>query len=192
MQMSEPRPLFGGLFAPRPMSRIEYGQGETIVHLRVPRSLLVIFTHLLILVAGGAGSLFVGLMMSVGTGDPAFYRVWLTLWTAGLIFVVVRLLWFLFGRERLIARNSGLTLARSILFLPWNKTYATNDVGQMRYIADDPARSVRINNRRIPQSALGITANGHELKLAHGISQAEAKGVIDALKQRLVPQGRRR
>ncbi len=192
MQMSEPKPLFGGLFAPRPMARIEYGQGETTIHLRVPRNFLVIFTHALILVVGGAGSLFVALMMSAGAGDPAFYRVWLTLWTAALVFVVVRLLWFLFGRERLIARNSGLMLARSILFVPWNKTYATNDVGPMRFIADDPTRSVRINNRRIPQSAIGITANGHELKLAHGISEAEAKSVIEALKQRLVPQGRRR
>lgn len=190
--MSEPRPMFAGLMAPRPRSRIEYGQGETTIHLRVPRNLGSILFQVFFLVIGGAAALFVTLLISAGSGEPAFLQIWMVGWTFGLLFVLFRLLWTIFGREKLIARNEGLTIARSILFVPWKHFYSIDDVGRMRFIANDPARSVRINGRIIPQPAIGIIARGYEVKLAHGISEPEANQVIEALRQRLVPLGRRK
>lgn len=190
--MSEPRPMFAGILAPKPRSRIEYGQGDTTIHLRVQRNFASVFFLAFFLVTGGSAALFVALMMSAGSGEPAILQIWMVGWTFGLLFVLFRLCWTLFGQEKLIASNKGLTIARSILFVPWSHFFATTDVGRMRFIANDTARSVKFNGRIIPQPAIGIIAKGHEFKFAHGISEPEADRVIDAIKQRLVPVGRAR
>jgi hypothetical protein len=117
---------------------------------------------------------------------------WLVLWGLGGLVLVGILLRGLLGVESVVSRADGLTLVRRVLLFSRSTPMPAASISGMEWLADDPSRTVTINGRRIPQTALAIGAGARRFTCARGIGEAEALAVIAALRQRLVVSRRQR
>lgn len=169
---------------------IEYGQGETLIGLPMRGGPVRALGIALLLAFWSLGGLFAVALMAAGSISTVFFTAWITGWAAGFIALLIWLFWTLVGRETLVAVPTGLTRVRSILFFKTAQAFSAPEARQIAYLADDPARRVRFNGRRIPQSALVISGSGRTVRFAHGIGQAEAEEVVAAVRMRVVQQGR--
>ena len=130
--------------------------------------------------------------MAATSGSPQMLTIWLALWGFGGLFILWLLIWSIFGRESLIGRSDSLTVMRRLLFLSRPLVLPDGEIAAVRWLPDDPARSVRVNGRRIPQTAIEITAMGRRITCARAIGELEANTAIAAARQRLLTQSRRR
>lgn len=171
---------------------IDHQQGVTEVRLRRPRRWLNIVTIVPVTALWLLGAGFAALML--GVSDQTWFMVtWLTLWVLGGGVMLLALVLGAFTTETLLARSDGVTLLRRLLLLKLPTELPAGDVAELRWIADSPTRVVRVNGRRIPQTALEVPGNPHPVQFARGIGKPEAESVIAAIRQRLVvPRGRRR
>ena len=183
--------LAGGI-SPVRVEVIE-GQGVTEVIFRRSDRWKGAIKLLLLVPALLFGALFAGVLLAATSGSELMLTVWLVLWgLGGLIFVGLQL-WNTFGRESLIGRSDSLTLMRRLLFFSRPLVLSDGEITTIRWLSDDPARIVSVNGRRIPQTAIEITAAGRRTTCARGIGEADANTAIAAARQRLVIQsGRRR
>jgi len=161
-----------------------HGQGVTEVVFR-RRGVLWRAVRLVLVVAGLlAGGGFAALLLMVGD-QPLMLVLWLAIWGIvglGLIYIMV---WSSFGVEHLIAHRDRLAIKRRLLVLASTTELQATAISAIRWIADDPNRSVTINGRRVPQSAVEILSGATTQRLARGISAAEAQPALAAINQRL-------
>ena len=173
--------------------RIRYGQGVTTATVRSRGSILSVLTTLLMLGFWTFGGLFAGLMLMVEFDNGrsgAFFLIWLVAWVIAEAAMMVALLWQLFGRTVIAASSNGITVSRRILGIGPSRHYAPHDVSGFSYVFDDPRTTVKVNGRRIPQSALRVHANPHMFSVATGIPRDDADAMIQAFNQRLGRQAR--
>lgn len=169
-----------------------HGQGFTEVVFR-RRGLLWRLLRVVLFAAAWLFGLMLGvvLMAAGGNGPSWFFPVWLAAWGLGGLVFLVGFLWNALGVESLVARSESLTLMRRMLFLRSPLVVPANSIGDIRWMADDPSRAVRVNGRRIPQTGIEIVADDRTLRCATGLGQAEAATAIAELRQRLVIPKRR-
>lgn len=172
---------------------VTHAQGFTEVRFR-RRGVFFRLVWFVLFALGWAFGLFFGLaLLAAGTVEqPWFLPVWLTAWGLGGLFSLWLLLMNALVVESLIARLDRLTLLRRILVLRFPVEVPAAEIQDIRWVADDPARRVRHNGRRIPQTCLEIVSDSRNLRCADGIGQAEAQAAIIAIRQRLVTSRRRR
>jgi len=169
-----------------------HGQGFTEVVFRRRGVLFRLVRLVLFAAAWLFGLLFGIILMGAGGGDNAWILpIWLTVWgLVGLVFFV-GLLWSALGVESLIARSGSLTLMRRLAILRTPFVSPADSISDIRWVADNPRRMVRINGRRIPQTGIEIVSNGRAIICAEGIGEPEAASAIAELRQRLVIPKRR-
>lgn len=138
------------------------------------------------------GGLFAVALLGTGSDNTLFLSAWLALWIPGGLIVGMLMLWGLLGVESLIARSDSLTIMRRLLVFKRPIELPAATVTSVRWVADDPSRRVRVNNRIVPQPFLEISCDGRQVKCARLISEAEADLAIAAVKQRLAVSWRRR
>lgn len=175
--------LAGGVSRVR--ADISHGQGFTeIVFRRSGRwkAALLLGVALLWLLGGG----FAMLLLAASAGEKPMLVIWLALWGPGGFIMLMLLLWRLVGREALVVRSESLALTRSVAFLRLGRAIPAAALREIAWLADDPGIRVRVNGRRIPQSALELVEDGRRTRCAHGIGEAEAHLVIAAIRRRLV------
>jgi hypothetical protein len=173
-------------------AQIIHGQGQTEVVFRRSdrwKSLLKLLIFAPVWLFGG---MFAAVLMAATSDGSPMLIIWLVLWGLGGLVFLYLLLWGVLGIESLVARAETLTLKRRLLLFVRSIPLPSAELTEIRWLADDPARSVRVNGRRIPQTAIQISADGRNWRCAQGISEAEALPAIADLKQRLVVSWRRR
>lgn len=172
--------------APRVMTETIVGQGVTEVRIRRRDRWLRLFGLVALTLGWLVGGLFALALLAAHTGEgPSMMVTWLVLWTVlGLVWLYI-LLWGALGTETLLARVEGLTLMRRLLFIRHPVVIPAETISAIEWLADDPARRVLVNGRRVPQTALGIVCAGRVVTCARGIDETEAGKAIAALKQRL-------
>jgi hypothetical protein len=168
------------------------GQGVTEVIFRRSDRWKGAIKLLLLVPALLFGALFAGLLLAATSGSELMLSAWLVLWGVGGLIFVGLLLWSTFGVESLIGRSDSLTVMRRLLFLTSPLVLSDGDITDIRWLPDDPRRIVRVNGRRIPQTAIEINAAGRRVTCARGIGEADANTAIAAARQRLLTQSRRR
>ena len=170
-----------------------HGQGSTEIVLRRRnrwRAALALVAFLAIWVLGGG---FAALMLiAVGNDQPLFFAVWLLLWCVGGGVAFLGLLWKTFASESVIIRSDSLTLVRRLLLLRFPVVVPAKRIRALGWVADDPHRSVTVNGRRVPQTAIEISSGDGSFRFARGIGKAEADNAIATMKQRLVVSWKRR
>lgn len=177
--------LDGGLASIR--TEIINGQGFTEVIFRRRGTLKRLLALVLIAVMWAFGALFGALMTQVtSSGSPGFAWVWLVLWLIGGPVAIAMLLWNALRVESLIAQSNGLTLMRRLMFWKSPIIVPATRLSRIGWFPDDPAHTVRVNGRRVPQTGIAIVHDGGVLRCARGISEAEAGTALAALGQRLV------
>ncbi|MCI5078313.1 hypothetical protein [Oricola sp.] len=171
-----------------PRVRVIPGQGVTTVVI-VPRTGVVSFVAMLAVFAFWSfGGLFAMLMLEVANrnGDSgAFFRIWLVAWVVAEIVFLLTIAWRLFGRIVVEARATGLSVARKILFFGPRSTVPASAFSGLSFLPDDPSRRVKVNGRRIPQSALTVRATTGSFRLVSGITREDADVVVAAVRRRL-------
>ncbi len=168
------------------------GQGVTEVVFRRSDRWKGVIKLLLLVPALLFGALFAGVLLAATSGSELMLTVWLVLWGVGGLIFVGLLLWNTFGVESLIGRSDSLTVMRRLLFLKSPLVLSDGEIIDIRWLPDDPGRIVRVNGRRIPQTAIEITVAGRRVTCARGIGEAEANAAIAAARQRLLTQSKRR
>ena len=138
------------------------------------------------------GGLFALVLLGAGSGNTLFMSAWLALWIPGGLIAGALMLWGLLGVESLIARSDSLTVLRRLLVFKKPVELPAITVTTLRWVATDPNRTVRVNNRIVPQPFIEIVGDGRQIKCARLISEAEAGLAIAAVKQRLAVSWRRR
>lgn len=183
--------MLAGSISPVRAQVIE-GQGFTEVIFRRSDRWKGAIKLLLLVPALLFGALFAGVLLAATSGSELMLTVWLVLWGLGGLIFVGLLLWKTFGVESLIGRSDSLTLMRRLFFFSRPLVLPDGEITDIRWLADDPGRIVRVNGRRIPQTSIEITAAGRRVTCARGIGEAEANAAIAAARQRLLTQSRRR
>lgn len=138
------------------------------------------------------GEIFaLGMVVGVLSGDPVglFVLFWLIGWTVGGFFVFRTFLWNLMGKEVITVGQGQLSIDKkgALLFKP--KVYNLNEVRNIR-VHDDNAAFGPFGGRRNDFGAFnsgGTIRFDYGLKtvkFANGIDEAEAKFILDKLKER--------
>lgn len=138
------------------------------------------------------GEVFVlgGITRSIGS-DPAsiFILFWLIAWTVGGFFAFRAFLWNLIGKEVVTVGQGRLMIDKkgALLFKP--KTYDLNEVRNIRVQEDNPGFNGIFGTQRTNFSAFNLGTIRFDyglqtVKFAGGIDEAEAKFIIDKLKER--------
>lgn len=183
--------LAGGISPVR--ADVTHGQGSTEVVFRRRGTVGRLFGFVLAVAAWLFGLMFGIVLMAAGNAaQPWFYPAWLSGWGLGGVFGLGLMLMNALGVESIIARSESLTLMRRLLLLRFPARVAAEDLVDIRWVPDDPARTVRVNGRRIPQTSIEIVTGSRRLAGARGIGEAEAQVAIAALRQRLVTRWERR
>ena len=137
------------------------------------------------------GGLFAFVLLSVGNDNGLMLTAWLVLWGLGGLVLFGVIVWSSFAVESLIVRSDELTLLRRLLVLSRPTVLPAAELRDIGWLADNLRRSVRVNGRRIPQTALNIETESGSFTCAAGISETEAQSTIAAVQQRLRIGGRR-
>jgi hypothetical protein len=174
--------------APLLRADIIYGQGVTEIafrrRFRWGRLVLMVLVALFWL----GGSLFGLLLLAASSAGPSplFTGLWLFGWIAGGLVAIVLVLWSLVGVDWLVVRHDGVTRVRQLLFAKWPKLVPAAVVTGIDWFADDPSTTVTVNGRKVPQPHIAIATKSGTERLAHGITESEARPAIAAVTQRLV------
>lgn len=134
------------------------------------------------LLGGGFGAL----LLAAGSDASLMLWIWLAGWGLAGLFFLNLLAWSAFGTESLIGRAEGLTIMRRLVLITRPIVVPAIDIRALRWIADDPNRVVKVNGRRVAQTAIEIATSQLQLRCARGITESEAARAIAAVKQRLV------
>ena len=182
--------LAGGISEVRP--EIIHGQGFTEVVFR-RRGMLMRLVGFVAFVAAWLFGFLLGIvLMGVGGDGPAwFFPLWLAGWGLGGLVFLFGLLWNALGVESLVVRADNLTLLRRMLFFNSPVVLPARTISEIRWMADDPTRLVRVNGRRIPQTGIEIVTDSRVVRCAKGLGESDARTVIAELRQRLVIPKRR-
>ena len=171
---------------------IVHGQGLTEIRLRRRGRLLSAFKLVAFLAVWLLAGGFAGILLAATSDQPFILIAWLAIWgIAGLVFLSA-LIWGAFGTETLVARSDSLTLLRRLLIFGKPTVIPAHELTGLRWIADDPMRTVKVNGRRIAQTSLEIAGTGTTLRCARGIGEREAGLAISAARDRLAVALRRR
>lgn len=182
--------LAGGMSPVR--AEVEVGQGFTTVAFRRANRWMKLPAIILLAVGWGLGGIFAMVLIFASTRADWLPFVWLPAWIVLGLGMLVVMIWRTLALEQIVARATGLQLVQRILALRFSRDIPAGTIGDIRWVADDPSRTVIVNGRRIPQSALAISADGRHYRCATGITEAEAETAMAAIRQRLVlPRERR-
>lgn len=167
--------------------RIEYGQGETIVHLpmhRTPGHILRTVA-LAVMMALGGGFAYV---LSLGSPrNPAFYQIWLSLWTVAMVGLVLYLAFVVFGADRLIIRRDGVSRVRSVLGLPYRQRFTPQEALSFKFVRRDQSIRYKQGKTHVPTSALVLSNRDRYVSIARRISPHEAGVIMEAIRERFRP-----
>lgn len=177
----------------RTKAKIVHGQGFTTVLFQHPfrfgRALMMV-GFLAIWIFGG---IFALAMLSVSHSEETwFFYIWLPLWFCGGLFVIWVAIWSTFGRQALVARSDSLALTTRLFGLPFGRSWPAAAIDRMQWLHDDPTHTLRVNDRRIPVSALTFVVGDRTVYCARGIGRDDADAAIKAVLGRLVVNRRRR
>jgi hypothetical protein len=154
---------------------------------------------IILFVGGWLGGWLVGEIFALGTvtglsgeGGPGrlFVLFWLILWTGGGFFAFKIFLWNLIGSEMITVGQGGLKIDKKGALLFKAKTYDLNEVKNIR-TQDDSFGDVGLFGIR-PSAVGAFRAAGtirfdyglQTVRFAQGIDEAEAKFVLEKLKER--------
>ena len=110
----------------------------------------------------------------------AFFVMWLVAWVIGVAFALINILWKLFGRTVLVITPAAVSVSRKILGLGGTTRLPVDATGDMHWVSDDPGITVKVNGKRIPQSALKIRTGSGQVSIARRISRDDAEAIIAA------------
>lgn len=175
-------------------TRVIQGQGVTTVVIKPKGRLGSVLFAIPVLAFWTFGGLFAGLMLMVERddgGSGAFFMIWLTAWFFAEVFGVIYILWKLLGRIVVRVTPAEVVVSHRILGIgPSVRLPATSTSG-MDWTPDDKSTTVKVNGRRIPQSALRIRAIPQMITIARDISRDDAEAVMAACSSRVPRWGRR-
>jgi hypothetical protein len=135
------------------------------------------------------GELFVsGMFISRLAGNPAglFVLFWLVAWTAGGFFAFRTFLWMVKGKEVITVGQNTLKIDRKGSLLFKAKVYDLNEVKNLR-VQDDFLNFFWRRSDLSAFNSAGMIRFDYGLKtikFAQGIDEAEAKFILDKLKER--------
>jgi hypothetical protein len=126
---------------------------------------------------------------SAGSSGGIFLLVWLVAWTVGGFLAIKSWLWIIKGKEIITVGQGQLSIDRkgALFFKP--RVYDLNEVKNIRIQDDRPAFSGFAEKRSDNSmfNSTGIIRFDYGLrtiKFANGIDEAEAKYILDKLKER--------
>lgn len=125
------------------------------------------------------------------TFSNLFLVFWVIGWTVGGLFVIRTLVWNFSGHEIITATSGQLTIIKKAVIVLKSKTYDLNSAKDFR-ILDDGSNDIfssfggrRTNPWSLDNGGLIRFDYGMEtIKFAGGISEAEAKSILDKLKDK--------
>lgn len=169
--------------------RIDYGQGVTTATIYSRGTIMSAIVTLFFLGFWTFGGLFAGAMLAVELkrgGSGAFLMIWLAIWVLAEFFGFAALLWQLFGRTVVSASNAGVKISRKVFFFGLTSHLPALSISRFSFVLDDPSLSVKVNGRRIPQSALRVHTADRTYSMGRGIGRDDADAIIKAFQQRIV------
>jgi len=146
---------------------------------------------LVLVILGWLFGLMFGVVMLAATEQRAFMALWLGGWSLGGLFMIWVVIWRALGVESLIARSDGLTVMRRLAVLRFGQTVTAQAFRTLHWRPDDPTRRVVVNGRRLRQPHLEVVAAERVLRLAHGITSADADRAKTLVQRRVVLAKRR-
>ena len=180
---------------PKPRYTVEDNFAALRVVIPARRSWALILFLGFWLTGWAAGEFFVGAMLIRGaigliTGDPqaagdtggaiggTFMAVWLLLWTVGGGFALITWLWNVAGKEIVSVDSDALTIQKTVFGIGLSKRYATAYVDRLRATGEQ-------GDTQGPWSGgLGFDYGGGAVQFGAGLSQAEAKEVLERIADR--------
>jgi hypothetical protein len=119
-----------------------------------------------------------------------FILLWLAGWTAAGFFVFRTLLWNLVGKEIITVGQGRLSIAKSGLLFFKPKVYDLNELRNIRVQEENPVGGTFFGGQRNNLDAFNLSSTIRfdyglkTVKFAGGIDEAEAKFIVDKLKER--------
>lgn len=140
----------------------------------------------------GESVVLAGLLGLFGRTSPAdlFILFWLVAWTVGGFFAFRAFLWNLKGKEVITVDQNRLAINRKGLLFSKPKVYDLNEVKSIRAQDDNLGYNVFFGSRRSDFSGFNFGGTIRfdyglkTVKFAIGIDEAEAKFIIEKLKER--------
>jgi hypothetical protein len=119
----------------------------------------------------------------------AFLLFWLCAWALGWVFAARAILWMAFGAETLRVINGDLQVTRGALWFSNTKLFRGRDIAQLARVQTVDWFNGRYNMATFgfngTHGAVRFTYGARSYDLAAGMDDAEARQILDWLKQRL-------
>ncbi|APH73013.1 hypothetical protein [Aquibium oceanicum] len=158
-------------------------QGVTTVSIKPAGGIGAVVVPVFFLVFWSFGGLLAVMLLMVERDkgqSGAFFVMWLVAWVIGVAFALINILWKLFGRTVLVITPAAVSVSRKILGLGGTTRLPIDAMGDMHWVSDDPGITVKVNGKRIPQSALKIRTGSGQVSVARRISRDDAEAIIAA------------
>ncbi len=174
------------------VATIKQDFNELIITIPAQKNWLVIVFSSIWMVGWFFGETF-AISMLFSSDTPIFANLfilfWLTFWTLGGFMIVFNIFWMLFGKEVITFQRQSLKIARKIGELGRSKEF---DLKQIKFFSENsfytPNAFIRQKRNRSLKSldftrgALKFDYGMETFYFAKGISQAEAKKIVEKLK----------
>lgn len=165
---------------------IDYRGSATLLYFRRSMRWLAIVPLLFMLaIAVVGGIVATAIAAAVFADNLAFVVLFMAVWAlAGLIIIGVSI-FHAFGREYLIAHANELVHVYRLFWVDWPRPFAAEKIKSLKFVADNPRRTVKVNGTKIPQSALCVHLSTGKAYIGTGISRTEADRAIAAIQERI-------